>query len=106
MVAYIIAATLDFTALKRFTGFELKPAVTILKPMAASVVMGIIVAFVYKGVFALAGSNSLAVLLSVVAGVFIYGVTILKIKAISRDELISVPAGRKIVVVCDKLRLW
>ena len=106
VVAYIIAASLDFAALKKFTGFELKPGVTIFKPLVASAVMGVIVAFVYKGIFALFGSNSLAVLVSVAAGVCVYGLMVLKIKAISRDELMAVPAGRKIAAVCDKLRLW
>lgn len=106
VVAYVIAATLDFTALKRFTGFHLKPSVTLFKPCAAAVIMGIIVAFIYKGIFALIGSNSLSVLVSVAAGVVIYGITILKIKAIERDELLSVPAGRKLAVICDKLKLW
>ena len=105
-VAYVIAATLDFAALKKFTGFELKPGMTIFRPLAASAVMGVIVAFAYKGLFALLGSNSISVLLSVVAGVCIYGVMILKIKAISREELMEVPAGKKIAAVCDKLRLW
>lgn len=106
VVAYIIAATMDFIALKKFTGFELKPGVTLFKPMVASVVMGIIVAFVYKGVFALLDSNSISVLVSVVVGICIYGISILKIKAITREELIAVPAGRRIAAVCDKLRLW
>lgn len=106
IVAYIVAASLDFTALKKFTEFELRPNMTLFKPLVASVIMGVIVALVYKGFFAFIGSNTIATFLSVIIGVLVYGIIILRLKAIEREELINVPIGRKIVAVCDRLRLW
>ena len=104
--AYVVAATLDYLALKKYTGVKMKIAKTIFKPMIAAVLMGIIVVLAYKGIFLLLGSNSLATLISIMVGVVVYAVSVLRFKAIERDELMEAPMGRKLVVICDKLRLW
>ena len=78
----------------------------IVKPLISAAVMAVPVFFVYKVVYALLGSNSLATLLAILTGVIIYGLMIIKIKAVTRDELMMNPMGRKAAVVCDKLRLW
>ena len=47
-----------------------------------------------------------AQLLSVFIGVVIYGLMILRTKTIEREEMMSISIGRKLAVICDKLRLW
>ncbi len=104
--AYIVAAFLDFRAMMRFTKVRLPLKLIIVKPLVSAAVMAVPVYFVYKGVFALLGSNSLATLLAIIAGVVVYALMIIKIKAVTRDELMLNPLGRKAAVLCDKLRLW
>ena len=106
MAAYIVAAFLDFRAMKKFTKVELSVKLIIVKPLISAAVMAVPVFFVYKVVYALLGSNSLATLLAILTGVIIYGLMIIKIKAVTRDELMMNPMGRKAAVVCDRLRLW
>ena len=106
MAAYIVAAFLDFRAMKKFTKVELSVKLIIVKPLISAAVMAVPVFFVYKVVYALMGSNSLATLLAILTGVIIYGLMIIKIKAVTRDELMMNPMGRKAAVVCDRLRLW
>ena len=54
----------------------------------------------------LAGSNLIATAVSILAGVVVYGLMILKTKAIERDELMTISMGRKLAAICDKLKLW
>jgi len=104
--AYVVAATLDYLALKKYTGVRLKISKAVFKPMLAAVLMGIIVTLAYKGVFMILGSNSIATLLSIMVGVLVYAVAVMRFKAIEREELLEAPMGRKIAIICDKLRLW
>ena len=48
----------------------------------------------------------IATLASIIVGACVYGVMIIKTKAITRDELISIKFGTKLAGICDKLRLW
>ena len=77
-----------------------------IKPLISSLVMGALVLVVYKLLFMLAGSNLIATAVSILAGVVVYGLLILKTKAIERDELMTISMGRKLAAICDKLKLW
>ncbi len=104
--AYFIAALLDFIALKKYSGVQLSAGFTVGKPLLSAVVMGVFVFFAYRGLFFLLGSNGIATILSVLIGVLVYGLMILRTKTIGREEMLTIPAGQKIAALCDKLRLW
>ena len=104
--AYLIAMTLDLIALKKYSGVKFDAAVAVKKPLISSVVMGLIVLLLYRLSFMLTDSNSISTVISIFAGVVVYGLMILKTKAISRDELMTISAGRKLAAICDRLKLW
>ncbi|MDO4545335.1 MAG: polysaccharide biosynthesis protein [Bacillota bacterium] len=104
--AYLVAAVLDLIALKRYTGVKFAVSSTVIKPLISSVVMGVLVYFVYQGVYLLLGSNGIATILAVIFGVGVYGLMILRTKAVTREEILNLSKGRKIVALCDKLKLW
>lgn len=106
VTAYVVAATLDYMALKKYSGVRLSVNLTLVKPLISSVVMGVVVFFAYKGIYMLMGSNVVATLLSIIIGVVIYGLMILRTKTIVREEMMSISMGRKIASICDKLKLW
>lgn len=104
--AYFIAAVLDLMALKKYSGVKLSVSLTVGKPLISAMVMGVFVFFAYKGLFLLLESNAVTAVLSVLIGVIVYGLMILRTKTIQREELMTIPAGRKIAALCDKLKLW
>ena len=104
--AYLLAATLDIAALKKYSGVKLSVKMIVIKPFISALVMGVVVFFVYRGLFAALDSNGIATIVSVFTGVIVYGLMVLRTKTIERKELMAISVGRKIVVVCDKLRLW
>lgn len=106
MTAYFIAMTLDLIALKKHSGVRFNIGTTVIKPLISSVVMGAIVFFAYKVIFMLAGSNFVATAVSILIGVIVYGLMILRTKAIEREEMMTISIGRKLASVCDKLKLW
>ena len=106
MTAYIVAMTLDLICVLRFTGARFRFSQLVVKPMISSVVMGVVVFATYKGAFMLLGSNTLATLLAIAVGVVVYGVMIFKTRTILREEMLEIAAGRKLVAVADRLKLW
>lgn len=104
--AYIVAAALDFMALKKYTAVKVPMSLAVVKPLISALVMAVIVFFSYRGIYALLGSNGTATLLSIVIGVVVYGLMILRTKTIEREEMMSMPMGAKLAAICEKLRLW
>ena len=90
----------------KFSGVKLSATLIVIKPLISALVMAVVVALAYKGFFLVLGSNGTATVLSVFVGIAVYGLMVLRTKTIKREEMISIPAGRKLAVICDKLRLW
>ena len=78
---------------------------TYILPLAASVVMGAVAFFVYKGLYFLIHSNTLATLSAIIVGVIVYGIAILLMCGISEEELYTLPKGRTIAALFRKMHL-
>jgi stage V sporulation protein B len=104
--AYAFAAITDTLSLKKYTGVKIKTSLIFVKPLISSVTMGVVAWVAYKLLYHLLGSNAIAAIVAVLLAVVVYAVMIIKTKAITRDELVGMPKGTKIVKICDKLRLW
>ena len=91
-VAYLIALLLNMRAVKKNTGVKFDVVLTYVKPMAASVIMGICVYAAYILLFSYT-RGYVATIASILIGVAVYGVTIIRLGAISAHELKMVPCG-------------
>ena len=105
LCAYLTAATLDYLCVRKFTGVRIPVKQTVVKPAIAAVIMAAIALGAYK-LFMFTDHNSIATLLAIIVGACIYGVLIIKMKVITRDEIVAIKFGGKIAKIGDKLRLW
>ena len=106
MVAYMIACFLDYLCLKRFTGLKVDAGMLLLKPFISSIVMGAVVFAVYRLMFMLISSNTLATLIAIVAGVIVYGAMVIKTGMITKEEALDLPSGARLVGLCERFGLW
>lgn len=74
-------------------------------PFLASVIMGIVAYFVYKLLFAVLKSNAVSLLISVAIAAFVYGVLILKLRVLNKDDILAMPKGKKLAGILAKLHL-
>ena len=105
MCAFIVAAALDYICVRKFTGIRVPIKLTVIKPLFSAVVMGIAVKLSYVALAHIAG-NGVSTVASILVGVAVYGLMILKTHAIYREELLAIKGGTKLVSICDKLKLW
>ena len=78
---------------------------TYVLPLAASVVMGAVAFFVYKGLYFLIHSNTLSTLIAIVVAVIVYGAAILLMGGIGEEELYALPKGRSIAALLRRMHL-
>ena len=78
---------------------------TFVLPAICSLIMGVCVFFINLGLRKLLHSNTIAVILSIILAIIIYGVTLLLLKVVDVDELYMFPGGTKIIAVARKLHL-
>ena len=91
---------------KKYSGVKFPAMLTVFKPLISAAVMGAVVILVYKGLMMVTDSNGTSTLAAILAGVIVYGLMIIRTKSIEREEMMNVSSGKKLVAICDKLRLW
>ena len=77
-------------------------SLSFVKPTVASAAMGLCAFASYKLIYMLVASNTIATLAAILIGVIAYGVLILSLKAISKEEIARIPGGPMIVRVLDR----
>lgn len=92
--------------LKKYIKYKPEYFSSFVKPFAASVIMGIGAFAAYKLIFQILGSNGLATILAVFVGVVLYAVLVFMFKIITKEELMLLPKGDKIVKIVGKFVRW
>ena len=101
-VAYVIASVLDIIAIKKYTGASFALGVTYIRPAIATIGMGVVTFGSFKLIAMVGISIKLAALISIVLSVPAYGILIFLTKAITLEELSSIPKGDKIARLVGK----
>lgn len=98
VAAYLVAAALNLSAVRKHTKTSIDISLTFFKPLFSASVMGAAVWIIHRSAVAAMG-NSLATILAILAGVAVYFAMILATKAVTVEEIGMMPKG-------DRLARW
>lgn len=105
VVGFLIASALNAYSVHRVVGFDLDWTSTVLKPLGASAVMGLVVYFGFPPLAAALGSN-LAALVAVVVGGVAYGLALLLVGGIKERDFSFLPViGQRLAKLLKGARL-
>ena len=95
---------LNTKALKRVTGYRQEVRKTILMPLFASIVMGIVSVLTWEGLTILI-PDKLATIITILIAIVVYGVTLLKTGCLTKEEIKALPKGELFLKIFMKLHL-
>lgn len=95
---------LNIRAIHKANGHRQEMEKTFVKPLLAAVIMGVVTYAVHLVLDLLIGGR-IPTILSILAAVAVYAVGILKLGALSPEDIRDLPQGRKILRICRKLHL-
>lgn len=105
VACYSISGIIAFIVLKANIKIESQSNKFIIKPLIASLIMGIISYGMYINIINLLGFK-LAIVISLIIAIFIYGLTVAVLKILSKEEILMLPLGEKIYKILQKLRIY
>ena len=97
-----LLCVLNQIAVHRYLQYRQEVDKTFLRPIIASIIMGAIAYGVYQGLYYLSGINIISLAASVIAGCIFYFILIIRWKAVSEDELRSMPKGQLLIRIAKK----
>ena len=89
----LVVCILNWIAIGRALDYRQEVRTTFLLPFLASLIMGVLALLIYRGLYYLLPSNTVCVLAAAALAVLIYGVLLLKLKAVTEPELRRMPFG-------------
>lgn len=104
IIAYIIAATLNFIAVQRYTKIRFNILNMIIKPIMSVTVMAFIVWITYNTTYTIIG-NKLATVISIALGGLSYGLALLKTGTITSRDFDLIPGGAKLSIKLKRIGL-
>lgn len=93
---------LNARALRKVSAYHQEVTKTFLIPLGAAAIMGVAVAASY-GLFKLALPGKLATVFALIIAVLVYGISLLKMGALSAQEIESLPKGSTLLSVLQKM---
>ena len=103
---YLFCIIYNYAVLKKETGVKIDLKTVIIKPLVASVLCGVSAYGVYTVVSRVAGfGNTLACLAGIAVAVLVYGISVLLMKTLVKNDILMLPKGEKIAKILEKYRL-
>ncbi|WP_312651019.1 putative polysaccharide biosynthesis protein [Aminipila sp.] len=103
-LGYITIGLINFAAVKKLTGITFDLKLSIWKPLISGIVMFVLVFGTYRCFAGFIG-NSLSTVVAIGIGAAVYGIMLLKIKAIEENEIVMLPKGGTLVKLFKKCKL-
>lgn len=104
VAAYIVAAVLDYISVRNELGLRFSFKEFFYRPILTAGIMGVIAFFSHRLLLPITG-NSIATLGAVAIGGIVYVIALFLTGTITREDLLSMPKGEKVVGKLEKLKL-
>ena len=101
----ILMSLLNGMAIKKYVGYTQEIKKTFIIPAISAVLMGVFIFFIYKLLMMITHHNSIATIISIIAGMISYAIIMLLLKGINREELANFPKGNTLIKLFDKIHL-
>ncbi len=106
MVCYsLLICLLNAVSIRRSLQYRQEMGKTFFKPVLAAVIMAMVAFAVYQGLYMLLPMNLFALTVAVIIAIAVYFVLIIRMGAVTEDELRSMPKGHIMIKVAGKMKL-
>lgn len=102
---HLTAFLICYFSLKRSMLIRIPVGKYLIKPVAASAIMGVFSIAAFRAVHALLHSNAIAVFASIALSVIVYVLALCLLRILTPDEIKQLPGGTKILSILQKCRL-
>ena len=105
LVCYIISTVICMVMLARNFKLNLNLYNFIIKPVAATIVMGFSTYFTYYWILDMTGSSSTGTMVSILVSVFVFGLSIVVIGGVSKNDIYALPFGENVGKILNRTGL-
>lgn len=103
IVYSLLMCVLNQLAVRKYLGYRQNIKKIFVLPMIASVNMGVCAYFVYQGMHKISGSNLISLIIAIIIAACVYGVLVLRLGVLTKEDIEAMPKGKKLAKLLKKL---
>ena len=103
IVYSLLMCVLNQLAVRKYLGYRQNIKKIFVLPMIASVIMGVCAYFVYQGMYKISGSNLISLIIAIIIAACVYGVLVLRLGVLTKEDIEAMPKGKKLAKLLKKL---
>lgn len=103
IVYSLLMCVLNQLAVRKYLGYRQNIKKIFVLPMIASVTMGVCAYFVYQGMHKISGSNLISLIIAIIIAACVYGVLVLRLGVLTKEDIEAMPKGKKLAKLLKKL---
>ena len=96
---------ISIMALKRTIKLKLGVRRFVIKPILATIIMAICSYFIYSLLLGII-AEKLATIIAIVSAIVIYALAVVVLRVFTKQEIKMLPAGNKICMILEKLKIY
>jgi len=101
----ILAFLLCFKVVNMKLKLKLSWKQNVIKPLIATIIMGVIV-YIIHYLLSLVIGNTISTLIAIIIGIITYGISIIFMKVLSKEDIMMIPFGTKVYALLVKLHIY
>ncbi len=105
VACHLVAFMISITALKRTIKLKLGVRRFVIKPILATIIMGICSYFIYSSLLGII-TETLVTIIAIISAIIIYALAVVVLHVFSKQEIKMLPAGDKICMILEKLKIY
>lgn len=103
IVYSLLMCVLNQLAVRKYLGYRQNIKKIFVLPMIASVIMGVCAYIVYQGMHKISGSNLISLIIAIIIAACVYGVLVLRLGVLTKEDIEAMPKGKKLAKLLKKL---
>lgn len=103
IVYSLLMCVLNQLAVRKYLGYRQNIKKIFVLPMIASVIMGVCAYFVYQAMHKISGSNLISLIIAIIIAACLYGVLVLRLGVLTKEDIEAMPKGKKLAKLLKKL---
>ena len=103
IVYSLLMCVLNQLAVRKYLGYRQNIKKIFVLPMIASVIMGVCAYFVYQTMHKISGSNLISLIIAIIIAACVYGVLVLRLGVLTKEDIEAMPKGKKLAKLLKKL---
>ena len=105
VACHLVAFGISIMALKKVIKIKLGVKRFVIKPILATIIMAICSYFIYTVLWRII-AEKFATIIAIILAMIIYALAIIALRVFTKQEIKMLPAGNKICIILEKLKIY